>query len=79
MAFTHSQANLLKDFINDGSKRVLTGLGKVHLADIPANDVEQLQHYGLLRKDINLIDGKEVWILTDKGKKVRKAIYRAQA
>jgi hypothetical protein len=72
MAFTLSQANLLKDFLSDDALKVVRALGKETLCDIPVEAVQQLREYGIIVDTKNLIDGKTVTILTEKGQEGKK-------
>lgn len=73
--FTKEQAKIAAEMLNDGQRLMMRALCiRADAVGIPEDTPQSLIEMGLVRKDTNLMDGQEIWLLTETGKRVAKQL-----
>lgn len=73
--FTKAQAAICVDMLDDDQQAMIRAMwNRTPLDGIPEATPQSLISLSLVRKDTNLMDGKEIWLLTEMGKQVAKQL-----
>lgn len=76
MPFTKAHTRIVADMLNDEAQVALCKLsGRLPMdGTITQDTIDDLESLELARKDVNLMDGKDVLIITSRGKKVAECL-----